>query len=38
MQQVTGAAASEIRNASAQVKAEYNKSISDLEDCLAEEL
>ncbi len=38
MQQVTGAAASEIRNASAQVKAEYNKSFSDLEDCLAEEL
>ncbi len=29
MQQVNAAAASEIRDASAQVKAEYNKSISD---------
>ncbi len=38
MQLVTAAAASEIRDASAQVKAEYNKSISVLEDCLAEEL
>ena len=38
MQLVTAAAASEIRNASAQVKAEYDKSISVLEDCLAEEL
>ncbi len=38
MQLVTAAAVSEIRNASAQVKAEYNKSISVLEDCLAEEL
>jgi len=38
MQLVTAAAASEIRNASAQVKAEYNESISVLEDCLAEEL
>ena len=38
MQLVTDAAASEIRDASAQVKAEYNKSISVLEDCLTEEL
>ncbi len=38
MQLVTAAAASEMRNASAQVKAEYDKSISVLEDCLAEEL
>ncbi len=38
MQLVTAAAASEIRDASAQVKAEYNRSISVLEDCLAEEL
>ena len=37
MQLVTAAAASKSRNASAQVKAEYN-SISVLEDCLAEEL
>ena len=38
MQLVTAAAASEIRDASAQVKAEYDKSISVLEDCLGEEL
>ena len=38
LQLVTAAAASEIRDASAQVQAEYNKSISVLEDCLAVEL
>ena len=38
MQPVAAAAASEIRNASAQVKADYNESMGVLEDCLAEEL
>ena len=38
MQLVAAAAASEIRNASAQVKADYNESMGVLEDCLAEEL
>ncbi|DBA87818.1 hypothetical protein WJX77_008580 [Trebouxia sp. C0004] len=38
MQLVTAAAASDIRNASAQVRADYNKNISILEDCLAEDL
>lgn len=38
MQLVIAAAASEIWNASVQVKADYSKSISVLEDCLAEEL